>query len=753
MHRTMVSLVALASLSLCARAGGVYDGMRLVRVGPLSASQQLAVAQLPIALMSEAVSAVGTTDYLADDEDLATLAVIGVPHAVVIEDVQAIVDAERARLDARVRWDAGPAPRGDNAFFTEFRDPAEIAAFLDGLVAAHPGLISRSVIGQSVQGRPIEAYTISGAGDPDAKRSFIFHGTIHAREWISPMTVLFTMRGLVEGYATDPRIQNILDNATVRVVPVLNPDGYAYSWTDQRFWRKNRRGGYGVDLNRNFSVGWGGSGSSGSIGSETYRGDAPFSEPESRALRDFILSVPNRAAHIDFHSYSQLIMWPPGFEVATVPAPDGPALEALGRQYRDEIRAATGEHYTPQRCVDLYVASGITTDWAFWEAGVYGWTIELRPDGPLDGGGFAPPPEEILPCAIENHAGVLALAEAIIDGVVVSGLDSPPSAQPGQPVPLELEVIPAFLGTLDGVSVDLFSRTGGDAFSPTPMTLAGESVFTASLPPAACGESIEYYAEISTPSGLLREPRNAPGETLQIPVFRTRGVAADDMESDAGWTVTPVATPESTGVWELADPNPSLTQPADDHSPDGSLCWITDARRVLNLHQYDVSGVTTLTSPAFDLRAAWDEHFLSYWLWFYTLDEPLAVEVSANDGATWELLELVTDITGGWERRVHPLPEPYASSAAFRVRFVATDEGQSSLVEAAVDDLEIFTTGCGANPADLAEPFGTLDAADISAFITAFVDQASSADLAPPAGVIDLFDVVAFTVYFVQGPP
>jgi carboxypeptidase A4 len=118
---------------------------------------------------------------------------------------------------------------------------------------------------------------------------------IHAREWISPASVTYIIKELVEN-----RQNNLwADKMDFYVVPVLNPDGYEYTHTNDRLWRKNRRnpqlgGCAGTDLNRNFGYKWGGLGSSKNPCAETYAGTAAFSEPESKAIRDYVTSQGNK---------------------------------------------------------------------------------------------------------------------------------------------------------------------------------------------------------------------------------------------------------------------------------------------------------------------------------------------------------------------------------------------------------------------------------------------------------------------------
>jgi len=118
----------------------------------------------------------------------------------------------------------------------------------------------------------------------------IFKGT-HAREWISPATVSYIVRQLVENRAN----YTFANNVDFYILPVVNPDGYEYSRSGNRLWRKNRNKNntkcVGVDLNRNFGYKWGGAGASKDPCQETYAGPGPFSEPESQAVRDFVTTL------------------------------------------------------------------------------------------------------------------------------------------------------------------------------------------------------------------------------------------------------------------------------------------------------------------------------------------------------------------------------------------------------------------------------------------------------------------------------
>ncbi|MFN7172626.1 MAG: M14 family zinc carboxypeptidase [Fimbriimonadaceae bacterium] len=250
--------------------------------------------------------------------------------------------------------------------------------------AESPQYVSRQQIAVSHNGEPVYAYRLgrqgTGPDHPGRVQRFVFVGGMHAREWISHATVAHIFRkylDLLQNPAAAPPI--LLDRVEVIVIPNLNPDGYRHSWNVQRMWRKNRRNNgssFGVDLNRNFSMGWGGQGSSGSPTSDTYRGPSAFSEPETAGLRKFTQTLGNVAGFIDFHSYGQLILFPWGYVNQFCQHHN--EHSTLGNQMRNAILQTPGVSYTVQRAAQLYVAGGCSEDWAYSEFNTKAYTFELR---------------------------------------------------------------------------------------------------------------------------------------------------------------------------------------------------------------------------------------------------------------------------------------------------------------------------------------------------------------------------------------
>ncbi len=334
-------------------------------------------------IWSEGVG-IGTIDVRVSPLQLAVLEQSGLEYYVLVPDVQSLVTAERAA--------------GGQGFFDVFRTNAEITAYLNDLVVQYPLLASMVNFGPSIEGRPIMGIHITGSGAD--KPGVLFHGCQHAREWLTPPTVAYVAQHLLARYDSDPFVRSLVDNIDWYLLPVMNPDGYEFSWTTDRFWRKNRRGGYGVDLNRNWGFHWGGLGSSGSQSSDVYRGAFAFSEPETQALRDFFLGHPNVRGHIDLHTYGPVILWP--WAYANFIPPDHLTFAAIAGTMRNIVKSVHGlTNGMGPAYSTLYPAAGASIDWVYGVAGRWSLTMELR------GPGFAVPPSMIQITTEENLPALL----------------------------------------------------------------------------------------------------------------------------------------------------------------------------------------------------------------------------------------------------------------------------------------------------------------------------------------------------------
>jgi len=268
----------------------------------------------------------------------------------------------------------------------------ELTHEMKSLAEKFPFICRLEEIGRSLEGRSILALKISDRVELDeAEPAFLFLGCHHAREWISVEVPFYLGRYLVENY-NQPLIHQLVNEAQIWIVPLVNPDGLEYSIKFYRYWRKNRRlnsdGSFGVDLNRNYGFKWGvdNRGSSPNPSSETYRGPAPFSEPETRAVRDLFLKYPFQAL-ISYHSYSQIILFPWGY--TTAPPDKYQLLFTLAGKMSELMLSVNGRRYAyGQASTMLYLTNGDTTDWAYGLAGIPAFTIELPPVDILQGGFF-----------------------------------------------------------------------------------------------------------------------------------------------------------------------------------------------------------------------------------------------------------------------------------------------------------------------------------------------------------------------------
>jgi carboxypeptidase T len=290
-----------------------------------------------------------------------------------------------------------------------YRDYSTVVNALFALEAS--GVARVYDIGTTIEGRDIWAVKISDNVDSEENEPEIFFcGDHHAREWISVEVPLMLAEYLTNQYLTNPNVKSIVDNGEIWICPVVNPDGYSYTWNTYRLWRKNRRhnadNSYGVDLNRNYSYMWGGTGSSGTPSNDIYRGTAPFSEPETQVVRDFI-NVRDFSAILSYHSYSQLILFPWGYTSSQ--CPHFGLFSMMTQEMADLIYGVHGFTYTAQQSAALYLTSGDTTDWAYGELGLPAFTIELRPNSYPPG--FELPATQITPTFEENLPAAFFLLE------------------------------------------------------------------------------------------------------------------------------------------------------------------------------------------------------------------------------------------------------------------------------------------------------------------------------------------------------
>ncbi|XP_026743018.1 zinc carboxypeptidase-like [Trichoplusia ni] len=307
--------------------------------------------------------------------------------------------------------------------WSAYHDLDAIYKWLDELETNHTE-VKTVVMGKSLENRDIKGIIINY--HPEINKPIgMIEGTLHAREWISAATVTWFIKEFLT--STDPQIRALAENFEWHVFPVVNPDGYVYTFTDNRMWRKNRSPAsaktcaegvdddmsHGVDLNRNFDFEWATVGASNDSCTNTYAGPSPASEPETKAIAEYALSLKNKGNfmyYLSYHSYTQLIIVPYSHvqsDGALLSGNYGDMFEIAVRG-SDAMRRRNGTEYRVGLSVHvLYPMSGSSFDWVKYYTNVpISYLIELRDLGEY---GFLLPPEQIIPTALENMDGLIEM--------------------------------------------------------------------------------------------------------------------------------------------------------------------------------------------------------------------------------------------------------------------------------------------------------------------------------------------------------
>ncbi|XP_037308053.1 carboxypeptidase A5 [Pungitius pungitius] len=414
----MRGLLALAALFVAAAAKETFQGHQVLRITAKDEAQ--------LALIKEMEEMVHLQlDFWRGVTDVATPVDVRVPshnlqsvkrhlesleleYLVMIEDLQAMLDEEKVEMESAARV---AEPRNTDSFdFARYHTINEIYSFQDMLVAENPNLVSKIVIGQSYEGRPLNVLKFSTGG---TNRPAIWFDTgIHSREWVTQASGTWFAKKIASDYGRDPALTAILDKMDIFVEIVTNPDGFYFTHNSNRMWRKTRKPNpgsscVGVDPNRNWDAGFGGAGASGNPCSETYRGQKAHSEPEVKSIVDFVKSHGNFKAFVSIHSYSQMLLYPYGY--TTTPVKDQAELHNLAQKAITDLASLYGTRYRFGSIITtIYQASGGTVDWTYNQGIKYSYTFELRDTGRY---GFILPANQIIPTAQETWLALMAIMD------------------------------------------------------------------------------------------------------------------------------------------------------------------------------------------------------------------------------------------------------------------------------------------------------------------------------------------------------
>jgi Zinc carboxypeptidase len=390
----VLALAAGAGLAAPAgRAGGVGAGsgpdLDLYRItAPPTAVARLGRAGFDVA----ATRPGGVTEIALGPSELARLTALGF-HPTRWRDPRGRSVADLARAQAASgymvwkRWDG----------------LGGLHAEIDALAAAHPDLVRTEVIGRSVQGRDIVAVRVTAdAGRvPDGARPAVLYLSLqHAREWISGEVTRRFLHSMVDTYGADPTTTKLLDTTELWFLLVANPDGYERTFEPgNRLWRKNTADNNGdgkidvydgVDPNRNLPDHWGATpeGSSDVPADQSYRGPAPASEPETKALIGLSTRLRFRFI-VNYHSFGRRVLYPIGWQEQTPTADQSIYAALAGTAVNPAIPG-----YKPELAAALYPTNGETSSWAHANTATLAFTIELGEGVP--GSGFVFPDNEAL---------------------------------------------------------------------------------------------------------------------------------------------------------------------------------------------------------------------------------------------------------------------------------------------------------------------------------------------------------------------
>ncbi len=356
-----------------------------------------------------------TSDFSA--REISLIQSMGFKTEVIIDDVSAFY-AERCKERAAIGsnltpQNAGcatgrvyPVPAGFKyGSMGGYPTLVEILATLDTLAARYPNIISgKATINSttSIEGRPL--YWVRISNNPNVSQSkpqILYTALHHAREPASVSQMLYYMFYLCENYPSDPEVKFLVDNTEMYFVPCINPDGYVYNQTTNPggggLWRKNRRnnmdGTYGVDLNRNYGFCWGydNVGSSPMTSSDTYRGTAQFSEPET-AMMKYMDSTHHFRVTVNYHTYGNDLIYPWGYNLS-IYTPDSAVFSQVSGLMTGDNHFNRG---TGNQTVG-YTVNGDSDDWAYGDTITKPKVLAMTPEIGSTSDGFWPAQSSIIP--------------------------------------------------------------------------------------------------------------------------------------------------------------------------------------------------------------------------------------------------------------------------------------------------------------------------------------------------------------------
>jgi hypothetical protein len=546
------------------------------------------------------------------------------------------------------------APMRGREDFGDFHTYAEAVQFLDDLHAAYPAITTEKFsIATTEQLRTVWGIKISDNPEIDeSEPEVLFDALHHAREVVTPMSLANYMTWLCENYGTDPEATFLVDNREIFFITVVNPDGFVYNETQYGWggmWRKNRRNNpgscYGVDLNRNYDINFGGVGSSSDECNDVYHGPYAHSEPEVAGFTDFVADH-EIVTSVSFHSVVGIILIPWAYTNAHTPD------DALFREVGEEM-AETNGYTVGQGGEILYNCSGTTTDWLYAAHDVFALCVEVA------GSGFWPSESE-LPGLVAETLWPQIVATRVagdylaLEDATLAGGDGDGEPDAGETLDLTVTIEnQALSGAVANAQVTLATN---DPYVQLHDASASFGNIAARTSVDNSGDPFSFTVDASAPDAhgltmtlVITGDGFYAEETLSWMVGDPVILFADDMESGTGNWI------ENDGYWGLTTNN--------FHSPTHSY---TDSPSG-NYGNYRDTWIELASSLNLSHASAAE---LSFWHRVDTEEDYdfCYVEASSDGGATWHQVGPKYHGNVNWQFTELDVSD-HTGTSGFKVRF------------------------------------------------------------------------------------
>jgi len=632
----------------------------------------------------------GYLETWLSENEIGKLKLSGVNYEIVVPDADEYFNSRpqmtQAEIDAAIQKSAEEFNVTHSIYGTMggYLTFAEVVSKLDSMRIQYPNLISdKFSIGNSVENRQMWTVRVSNSPNaPTGRPEIWFHSLIHAREPMSMEQNFYFMYWLFENYNTDPIATYILENRELYFTPVFNPDGYEYNRSTNPsgggMWRKNRKnngGSFGIDLNRNFGTYafWNSTnnGSSTDPTDDTYRGTAPFSEPEALNAMNFVISR-NFKGILSYHTYGNYLIRPWGYVDA--PSPDEKTFQSVSQEM------VLDNHFTLGRSNQTvaYGVRGVTDDW-YYNDSAHSKIIAMTPEVGSSSDGFWPPQSRIL-----------LLAQSTLSQNIYFAMSGGPYVAPMNSVLDKEQYVPGDQGILkvyfknkglanaQNIKVELTTQSPllnipNTSYSFSNMnSLASDSVafnfvVAANAPVNSGIKATLVVKQDNTKKVYIKD--------VYVPVGGGNILLLDSAENgNSRWTIS--------GGW-----NTTTTQ---SHSPTRSFAdsptgnYTSSSNRRLTL----TTALNVAPNPIV---------FLSFWYKcaIDTLDNAY-VDVSNDNGTTWQSAKFYNFTNPNWTKEVIDLTTYANATNQLKIRFSMVSNGTVVNDGIYIDDIKL--TGYNMTP-------------------------------------------------------